>query len=289
MDPAHYFCLEVIDTTGSGQVATIQHSCLSTDTPDPMFVPALEAKRMAISARRTGPLHDSGLKEVMDKVRLKKMSDPTLYGFTKHYNRIGCWGAERSAKGQQVGLGEALSYVTPTEDLGSSKLSHCLTIHDYSTELSKQTPVLALPKLDFSKYTFATRTDDKDLWPRPNPKAITSRKSLAELMMTRHVSSLLAQEGLIPVIVSPNPLDPTQSIQSPFGPMLDSHFQPCKYGQRFLAATIYNKYRLKKGQGFNDAWHPDVWVASACVFRLPEKMDCHRTSLFYLVCHLWAR
>jgi hypothetical protein len=91
------------------------------------------------------------------------------------------------------------------------------------------------------------------------------------MMMTRHVTSLLAKEGRIPVIASPNPKDPNLSGETAFGPMLDSNHQPCKPGTLFLASTIYKKFHLKKGKGFNDAWNSDFWQAGCGILRLAEK------------------
>lgn len=252
--------------------ATIHPVPMSNAESESVFVPNLEPKRMTISARQTGPLRQSGLKEIKEKVKEKQMSDPTLYGFRRDYQYIGCWGAESSVKGVQVGLGRKLSYVLPAEEPMVSKLSQCLVSNDTNSEFTDEPDkALTLPQLDFTKYIFPSRTADKDLWPNPNPKAISSRKTLAEMMMTRHVCSLLAKDGIIPLIVSPNQLDRTQNNRTPFGPMLDSKFQPFWYGQKFMAATIYNKYRLKKGKGFNDAWMSNLWGANSCIFRLPEK------------------
>lgn len=304
MDPVYHFNFKLLDITSLPELsdnkrtlAIIQHNSLSNFAREPTFVPALDPKRMAISARRTGPLHNSGLLEIKDKVKQKLMADPSLHGFSHHYNRMACWGAE--SRSQQAGLGFTLSSLivrpsvddadhlvtsplgdvsegagdcVPSPTMFPPKLSQCLQVTDdplFPSLNPSEESLFARP--DFSKYTFPTRTEDKRMWPPPNPKAITSRKSLAEMMMTHHVVQLLSSHGLIPVIVSPNPRDLTQCVHSPFGPLLDSRFQPCEFGTRFLASVIYNKYRLKKGKGFNDAWNHDVSVASTCIFRLPEK------------------
>jgi hypothetical protein len=78
-------------------------------------------------------------------------------------------------------------------------------------------------------------------------------------------------EGRIPVVVSQNKNNPELLVHTPFGPMLDSNSFPCRPGQIFLSSTTYEKFGLKKGKGFNDAWNSDVWQAGACRFRLPEK------------------
>jgi hypothetical protein len=87
---------------------------------------------------------------------------------------------------------------------------------------------------------------------------------MPEMMMGRHAAGLLAKQGIIPVVVSPNPRDPTQSVRCP-GPMLDSNRYPYKVGTRFPASTIYSRYRLKKGK-VQRAWNQDIWAANACVF-----------------------
>jgi hypothetical protein len=251
----------------------------------------LEPKRMAISARRTGPLHESGYQEIRDKVDQKLMSDPTLCGFFADYNRIACWGSGNGSHNNAPfgytlpGLGliggpdvskdlarDNPAGVSPTPHIPRHpKLSECLTLPDKAAHPEKHTLRSIIHHPDLTRYTYTTRTEDKILWPRPNPKAISSRKCLAEMMMGRHAAGLLAKQGIIPVVVSPNPRDPTQSVRCPFGPMLDSNRYPYKVGTRFPASTIYNRYRLKKGKGFNDAWNQDIWAANACVFRLPEK------------------
>jgi hypothetical protein len=38
------------------------------------------------------------------------------------------------------------------------------------------------------------------------------------MMMGRHAAGLLAKQGIIPVVVSPNPRDPTQSVRCPLDP-----------------------------------------------------------------------
>jgi hypothetical protein len=71
---------------------------------------------MAVSAHRTGPLHNSGLLEIKHKANQKLMADPSLHGFSHHYNRMACWGAESWS--QQAGLGFTLSslIVRPSVD-----------------------------------------------------------------------------------------------------------------------------------------------------------------------------
>jgi hypothetical protein len=152
----------------------------------------------------------------------------------------------------------------PTAPSQHPKLSQCLTIsEDKPPSTNSQVMIASTPALDFGECSFQHGTEDKTHGPAPNQKAITSRKRLAAMMMTRHVTSLLAKEGRIPVIASPNPKDPNLSVETAFGPMLDSNHQPCKPGTLFLASTIYKK--------FHDAWNPDFWQTGCGILRLAEK------------------
>ena len=246
---------------------------------------------MAISARRIHPLRFSGIVEIRDKVTAKTMQDPRVYGREEHYVWTKCWGAESGR--HEGGLGISVTRPTPAllsglnpdgTERGSGviddgvcgvadlpKLSDCLTItNDVIPPVDLPVPPHLL-LLDLVKYAYKKRTEDKAHWPKPNPKAITSRRSLAAMMMTRLVTGLIAKEGLIPVIVSPNKIDSRLSVRTPFGPMLDDNSRPVKAGKVMLAATVYNQYRLKQGKGFNDAWNPDIWQAGGAIFRLPEK------------------
>ena len=222
------------------------------------------------------------------------MQEPSVHGRGEHCNRVTCWGAEGGFQDQPLGT-TALGATSvlpvlasddlnkgdndasdvgddpPTAPIQHPKLSQCLTITEDNPPSTDSQVVASVLALDFGEHSFQCRTEDKTHWPPPNPKAITSRKSLPAMMMTRHMTSLLAMEGRIPVIVSPNPKDPELSVETAFGPMLDSNHQPCKPGAMFLASTIYKKFHLKKGKGFNDAWSPDVWQAGCGILRLPEK------------------
>ena len=254
---------------------------------------------MAISARRTHLLRVSGLQEILEKMRTKQIkTTPSVYGHDSDYNRTACWGAQSGV--HNGGFGTTLPRLAPASsesnideavDLAAStdtdtasvvpkpsmstrqfkKLTDCLII-PVDEQLSDDDPTdTTIPPLDFSKYTFPTRDEDKHLWLAPNPKAITSRKSLAHMMMSKQVAGLLAEEGLIPCISSPNPRDSTQSVRTPFGPLLDSQHTPCKPGTCYLSSAIYKQYGLKKGIGFNDAWNSDIWQTGCAIFRLAEK------------------
>ncbi len=256
---------------------------------------------MAISARRTYQLRLSGLHEILELTRHtpRKMQDPSIYGDDEHYNRIVCWGAQRRVDNGGLGItipraatladliphnssvvGDQQSIVDGISDHTISKsatvhkfmkLSQSLIVTKMVNRSIAQKGPTHIPPLDFSKYTYPKRTEDKDCWPRPNPKSICSRKNLVTMMMSRHAIDALALHGVIPVIVSPNPKNIKLSIRQPFGPMLDCNHLPIKPGTRFLASKVYNAYNLKQGKGFNDAWNSDVLQAGACILRLPEK------------------
>jgi hypothetical protein len=94
---------------------------------------------------------------------------------------------------------------------------------------------------------------------------------MPEMMMGRHAAGLLAKQGIIPVVVSPNPRDPTQSVRCP-GPMLDSNRYPYKVGTRFPASTIYSRYRLKKGK-VQRCLEPGHLGSQCLCFSLPEELS----------------
>jgi hypothetical protein len=292
-----------------------------------MIEPPLVGKRMAISARRTFRLRVSGLEEILEKVRQKRMQDPSVYGRNEDYNRLMCWGADGGRNASELGIvtpsnhpcspslvdvsqsttgdkdeltsgdmhapdnidapsdspidGDATTAATAalphtmapalpsTTTIQHPKLSECLTVVDGGGLPSAEKSTRPPP--DFGKYGYRTRTEDREKWLGPNPKAITSRKSLAGMMMTKHVTGLLAKEGLIPVIVSPDSKNKKSSVRTPFGPLLDANNKPVKPGTMFLATTIYSKFGLKKGKGFNDAWTPEISQCGCGIFRLAEK------------------
>ena len=85
------------------------------------------------------------------------------------------------------------------------------------------------------------------------------------------VATELALQGIVPLIVSPNPKDKLQLVRVPFGPMLNKMYQPCKPGQCFKSTKIYNQFQLKKQVEFNEAWSSNLWFANVLIFRRPEK------------------
>ena len=187
---------------------------------------------MAISARRIHLLRFSGIREIGDKVTAKQMQDPRVYGYEEHYVWTKCWDAESGR--HEGGLGIYVSRLSSTLPAvlgpdgtlpGSGvindrvhgvtlpggiitelpKLSTCLTI---TKDVRPPVDLISVPPhlllLNLLKYVYQKRTKDKAHWPKPNPKTITSRRSLAAMMMTRLVTGLIAKEGLIPVIVLRN-------------------------------------------------------------------------------------
>jgi hypothetical protein len=270
-------------------------------------------KRMTVSARQTNPLQSSGLEEIRAKVKSKHIiEDPVLYGYFEHYDRICCWGAQNHRWHNGLGLplfverepivvphntsleesrlavadsnggdtNPEASTVAATDDHDDTPNVHgrsvtfsqvyACTAGVTSKRLISQHPI---PSFDFTKYTYKTRSHDKALWPRPNPKALASKRTLSEMMSTGHVSKLLAQEGILPVVTLLNPTDKKHLtvIHVPIGPMLDTSYQPYVSGTRFKASSIYNQFRMKKGRGFNDAWLPNISMANAMIIRIREK------------------
>jgi hypothetical protein len=305
VDPAHYFNFKLVNSSLDEQlgdpVAEIKFASLlgsfTDNCNESNFEPDLNHKRMAISARRTYRLRFSGLREILEKTKpgVGSMQDPSVYGSPEHYNRFGCWGA--STLSHYGGLGILVPGVSTVQppllatasdlDVGQSltaihgsraslfpafpKLSDSLIITDEARLASEPAPINNFPPFKFDRYTFQKRIADKACWPKPNPKAITSRRNLAEMMTTRLVTGLLAKRGLIPVVVSLNNKDKQLLVRTSFGPMLDAANLPCKIGKICMAKSIYSLYRLKQGTSYNDAWNPDIWQLGCCIFRLPEK------------------
>ncbi|WP_288993368.1 hypothetical protein, partial [uncultured Marinobacter sp.] len=240
--------------------------------PDVTVREVMDPKRMAVSSRRTLALQKSGILEIRNKVDTKSMQEPVLYGYSNHYNKICCWGANDKKK-HCVDLG----YVTLTSDA---------PIHLDREEAAEKTVLLSdvfvqkstIPRIinrdlsfDFKPYRLQSRTTDLHLWPKPNTKAISSKKTLAEMMTLGYVVQELARKGIIPVVSSPNQARKDMLVKVPFGPMLDDKFQPAVCGQRLKASLVYNQFRLKKSTDYNDPWLANIWLANAIVLRIPEK------------------
>jgi hypothetical protein len=188
-----------------------------------------------------------------------------MYGYDNHYTHVCCWGAQDEEK-HYGNLGTLLRKSTDGVVDLPVYLSQVLQVEVTST-LPKKAPIPDFVITD----DFAKRTSDVELWPRPNTRAIASTKNCAEMVTTGTVASALATDGIIPVIVSPNPKERNQSVKVPFGPMLTTMHQPCKPGGLYKSSTIYNQYQLKKRVEFNDAWSSNVLFANAVILRLPEK------------------
>jgi hypothetical protein len=126
-------------------------------------------------------------------------------------------------------------------------------------------------KFDSKAYQNKSRTVDLHLWSQPNPKAISSKKTLAEMMTLGYVMEELSKVEIVPIVTSANPLQKKQMVKVPFGPMLDNHFQPALPRKRFKASFVYNQFRLKKSMDYNDPWLTNICLANALVLRLQEK------------------
>jgi hypothetical protein len=218
---------------------------------------------MAVSARRTHALQEKGLITIQEKVQAGLMEDPQLYGYQDHYNLICCWGSP----GLGVLLRKPFLDDTVVDERTSlhPKLSQVLRVRDDSI---LEPPLCANFELDFRKYLYLKRTLDKKLWLPPNTVAISSRKSLAEMLTSGYVMKLLDRDGIIPVVASPNPKHKDQTIKVAFGPLLDKNRNACKPGGRYRASTIYNSLRMKHSVDYHDAWLSHIWLAdSHCSMR----------------------
>ena len=118
---------------------------------------------------------------------------------------------------------------------------------------------------------YPVRTWDKEIWLKPNPKALSSKKTVAEMLTSGPVSLDLAVKGIIPVVVLPDPQARAQLVKVTFGPMLDDEHQPYPVGHLFKASDIYNHYRLNRKTGHSEAWATNIWMANAIIIRVVEK------------------
>jgi hypothetical protein len=231
-------------------------------------------KRIVNSARRTNVLQKKALTTILEKIASKSIEDPVVYGSRHHYNKHCCWGTT----GTHKAFGAIASAGTDDEELGTTAEAFYQPVHlSQFLQLQKQREPPAAMKattvsqVDVTKYVYLKRTIDKVLWPLPNTKSIASKKSLAEMMISGHVPALLAQQGIIPVVVSPNHLDKKQSIKAPFGPLLNDNHQPYPPGSCFNESFLYSHFRLKKAVDHHDPWLSNVWTANAMILRLVEK------------------
>jgi hypothetical protein len=170
-------------------------------------------------------LQKKALTTILEKIASKSIEDPVVYGSRQHYNKHCCWGTTSTHKafGPIASAGTDNSFQDAVQELGTTVEANDQPVHlSQFLQLQKQTEPPAAMKtttisqVDVTKYVYLKRTIDKVLWPLPNTKSIASKKSLAEVMISGHVPALLAQQGIIPVVVSPNHLDKKQSIKASF-------------------------------------------------------------------------
>ena len=223
----------------------------------------LQSKRLSVSARKTRALQGKALVTMRAKVLNKEVKNPRLYGYRWHYTHTCCFGIEDSSK-QYGNHGTAITHVPADE-----KPVYLMDILQVKDPTDKA-PTAPIDDFDIIG-VYTRRTTDRKLWPKPNNKAITSTKNAASMVTTGSVATELSLEGIVPVVVSPNPRDKQQSVKAPFGPMLTEKHQPCKHGTCFKSSTIYNMFQMKKQVEFNDAWSTVLSFANAIILRMPEK------------------
>ena len=201
------------------------------------------------------------------------MDNPILYGYCsqrrQHYKHYNCWGATNQQRTapitqSQSDIGDDSILEEPVLLLDVLKvIDDTASSDDEATEK----PIA----FDFSKYTYPERNLDKEIWLKPNPKALSSKKTVAEMLTVGSVSLNLATKGIIPVVVLPDPQARARLVKVPFGPMLDEVYQPYPTGELFKAAAIYDRYRLKRKTGHSEAWANNIWMANAIILRVVEK------------------
>jgi hypothetical protein len=262
------FKLKVIDrlTDGSGSptplAAVFHHPYCNISSRKKGSTSAIEtdtsseykqcAKRLTNSARRTRKLQQISLVQVSNKNSSTSKDAPLVFGTPQHYNRLCCWGSQNPLHHKQFGMLTVpkLPLTHGNEELNSRQSGDdpilFSSIMKISTPESFVPPTPTTP-FDFSKYVFEKRTSDKSLWPPPNTKSISSRKSLAEMMSGGQVTRLLAGKGILPVVISPNPHNKSTSIRVAFGPLLDEQHQPVVpcvfYRKLYLLPAPYEESR----------------------------------------------
>ena len=226
------------------------------------------ALRLVNSARRTQKLQSIALSAMQKPALLLRGSGNTvnlpcddkgviLYGYHYHYLYLYCWGSQDSTahilkRGRTPSTATVGGYQHGGQDRGHPsevRLSSVLKAPDRNQPLQSLQP---LPKFEFGQYYYTKRCSDKAILPLPNRKLIASKKSLAEMVCCGFVTKLLAVEGIIPVLVSPNHLDRQRTIRAPFGPLLDSSNQPYEAGTCFKASHLYGIFRMKKAVDHHD-------------------------------------
>jgi hypothetical protein len=162
------------------------------------------AKRLTNSARKTRKLQQISLIEVSSKNSSSSKDAPLVFGTPQHYNRLCCWGSQNPLHHSEFGMLTVpkLALTPQNQDKNSTQSGDDPIL--FSSVLKITSPESLQPrtpttKFDFSKYVYKKRTSDKSLWPPPNTKSISSRKSLAEMMSGGQVTRLLAEKGIIPV------------------------------------------------------------------------------------------
>jgi hypothetical protein len=131
VDPAR--CFKLVDSTLAPNqkqkpTAALYFPSVSGPTSPPLFLPAVEPKRMAISATRAFPLRVSGFQEIMEKVRQRQMTDPFVCGIGAHYVESSGWAAEWGRLGSSSTKIKHTCNGSSTGRPKFSKLSECFTI-----------------------------------------------------------------------------------------------------------------------------------------------------------------
>jgi hypothetical protein len=265
VDPKDFLSFQIVPSTSERTVAILVHPSHNTTmgtVNNSGF--QLEPKRMAVSGRRTLALQGIGLASIKAKINDLDMEDPHLFGYSEDYTRVGCW--------RSPGLGVLSRPNTGTDaNITRRTLSQIMQIPEPSEEEEALFTARVIPPFDFKRYQYVRRTFDRLYWPSPNTNAISSRKSLAEMMVTGYVMMLLALDGILPIVCSPNPQDKLQTIKVTFGPLLDSNHNPVVPGRRYQASFIYIQSRMKNSVDHHDAWHPNYWWSETVILRLVAK------------------
>jgi hypothetical protein len=131
------------------------------------------------------------------------MKEPVFYGYSKHYNSICCWGAN-DPKQHFCGRGCVTNTSTTPISVDPEDIEEdaVLLTDVFCAKKSSERAINKDLKFNFKAYRTKSRIVDLHLWPKPNTKAISTNKTLAEMMTFGYVMEEFSKVGIIPVVTS---------------------------------------------------------------------------------------
>jgi hypothetical protein len=176
----------------------------------------MDPKRMAVSARRTHALQQSGLRAIRGKVSSGQMKEPVFYGYSQHYNSICCWGGN-DPKQHCGGHGCVTNTgIIPLSVVPEDREEDPVLLSDvFRAKKTRERPTNKDLKFDFKAYQTKSRIVDVHMWPQPNTKATSSKKTLAEMMTLGYAMDGLSKVGNVQIVTSTNPIQKKEIVKVP--------------------------------------------------------------------------